>query len=50
MIDAIGFNLGNLSNDYKIGDRVDIVGVLEMNEFNGQESLQINIKDIMKSL
>ena len=50
IISGIGFNLGNLSNDYKIGDRVDIVGVLEMNEFNGQESLQINIKDIMKSL
>ena len=50
MINAIGFNLGNLVADYKIGDKMDVVGVLEMNSFNGQETLQINIKDVMKSL
>ena len=35
---------------YKIGDKVDIVGNLEINSFNGIESIQINIKDIMKSI
>lgn len=33
IIDAIGFNMGNLVNDYLIGDKVDIVGVLEINDF-----------------
>ena len=47
---AIGFNLGNLANDYKIGDKVNIAGFLEINSFNGMESIQINIKDIMKSI
>lgn len=50
IIDAIGFNMGNLVNDYLIGDKVDIVGVLEVNSFNGMENIQINLKDIMKSI
>lgn len=50
IINSIGFNLGNLTNEYKIGDKIDVVGVLEINSFNGVESLQINIKDIMKSI
>ncbi len=49
-IDAIGFNLGEYANDYIIGDKVDIVGNLEINEYNGMENVQINIKDISKSL
>ena len=47
---AIGFNLENLANDYKIGDKVNIAGFLEINSFNGMDSIQINIKDIMKSI
>lgn len=50
IIDAIGFNLGNLSEEYLIGDKVDIVGTLEINKYNGQEKIQINIKDMMKSV
>ena len=50
IVNAIGFNLGELSNDYRIGDKVDVVGNLEINSFNGVENIQINIKDIMKSL
>ncbi len=50
IIDAIGFNMGDLVNDYLIGDKVDIVGVLEINSFNGVENIQINLKDIMKSI
>ena len=49
-VDAIGFNLGHLSDEYKIGDKVDIAGNLEINTFNGVDSIQINIKDIMKSI
>ncbi len=48
-INVIGFNMGELSKDYTIGDKVDIAGNLEINSFNGKESVQINMKDIMKS-
>ncbi len=50
IIDAIGFNMGDLVDDYLIGDKVDVVGVLEINSFNGIENVQINLKDIMKSI
>lgn len=48
-IDAIGFNLGHLSEEYRIGDKIDVVGTLEINQYNGRESIQINLKDIRKS-
>ena len=48
-IDAIGFNLGYLANEYKIGDKVDVCGNLEINKFNSRESVQINLKDIRKA-
>ncbi len=50
IIDAIGFNMGGLSNEYLIGDKIDIVGTLELNTYNGEENIQINIKDIMHSV
>ena len=50
IVNAIGFNMGHLVNEYRIGDKIDIVGVLEVNSFNGVESLQINLKDVMKSV
>lgn len=50
VVNAIGFNIGNLADEYRIGDKIDVVGVLEVNNFNGVESLQINIKDIIKSI
>ena len=49
-IDAIGFNLGGLANEYIIGDRVDIVGNLEINSFDGTDKIQINLKDMMKTV
>lgn len=50
IVNAIGFNLGSLVDEYRIGDKVDVAGVLEINSFNGVESIQINIKDVMKSI
>ncbi len=50
IINSIGFNLGYLAEEYRIGDKIDVVGVLEINSFNGVESLQINIRDVMRSL
>ena len=49
MIDAIGFNMGNLSEEYLLDDKVDIVGNLDINVFNGNENVQIILKDIRKS-
>ena len=50
VITAMGFNMGNRAEEFLIGDKVDIVGMLEINEFNGIQSIQFNLKDIMKSL
>ena len=49
-VNAIGFNLGHLADDYRIGDKVDVAGNLEINTYNGVDSIQRNLKDIMKSL
>ena len=49
-INAIGFNLGYLVNEFIIGDKIDLVGNIEINSFNGTDSIQINIKDIMKAI
>ena len=50
IINAIGFNLGYLTDEYRIGDKIDVAGTIEINSFNGVDSIQINIKDIMKSI
>lgn len=50
IITAMGFNMGNRAEEFLIGDKVDIVGTLEVNSFNGMESVQFNLRDIMKSL
>ena len=45
-VDVIGFNMGNLSNEYKIGSKIDVVGTLEINNYKGMENIQLNLKDI----
>lgn len=49
LIDAIGFNMGYLTEDFLLGDKIDVVGCLEINKYNGKENVQINLKDIRKS-
>ena len=49
MVNAIGFNMGELSEKFLLDDRVDIVGNLDINSFNGMENIQIIIKDMRKS-
>ena len=49
IVDAIGFNMGHLVDEYLLGDKVDVLGNLEINSFNGRESVQINLKDLRKS-
>ena len=49
ILNAIGFNMGEMGSDFLIDDRVDVVGHLEINEFNGTSQIQMNLKDIIKS-
>lgn len=49
-IDAIGFGLGNLASLYQIGDKVDIVGNIQINKFNNIEKVQMLLKDIRKAI
>ena len=49
-INAIGFNLGYLVDEFVIGDKVDVAGNLEINSFNGTDSVQINLKDMIKTV
>ena len=49
MVNAIGFNMGELTEQYMLDDKVDVVGNLDINSFNGMESIQIILKDMRKS-
>ncbi|MDP4092872.1 MAG: single-stranded-DNA-specific exonuclease RecJ [Bacillota bacterium] len=47
-VEAIGFNLGNMADSLKQGDSLDIACLLEINSWNSNEKVQLNIKDIVK--
>jgi len=49
VVEAIGFNMGHLVNEYLLGDKVDVVGNLELNTYNKKSSIQITIRDMRKS-
>ena len=49
MLDAIGFNMGELSQEYKLDDKIDIIGTLGINTFNGMQNVQLTIKDMRRS-
>ena len=49
IINAIGFNLGNYAEEFLLGDKVDIIGMIEINVFNNIKTIQINVKDMRKS-
>jgi single-stranded-DNA-specific exonuclease len=46
---AIAFNFGYLAESLKDGDQIDILYAFEVNEFNGNSSLQLNVRDIHKA-
>ena len=50
VVSAIGFNMGSLAEEYRLFDKVDVAGTLEINEFNGKKDIQINLKDIRRSI
>jgi len=45
-LDSIGFSFGKLADKLKLGDTYDLAYNLEVNEFNGYESAQLNLVDI----
>ncbi|NLD48535.1 MAG: single-stranded-DNA-specific exonuclease RecJ, partial [Clostridiaceae bacterium] len=45
-VDAIGFNKGKLVNVYNEADVVDVACSVDINAWNGSESVQLNIKDV----
>lgn len=46
VIHIIGFGKGELAEDYQIGDRVDIVGNLDINEFRNYRNVQLVLRDM----
>lgn len=50
IFDAIAFNMGNKKDEIRMGDKVDILHYLEVNRYNGLEKIQLNVKDLKKSL
>jgi single-stranded-DNA-specific exonuclease len=46
IISAIGFSQAEQWRDLRIGDKIDIVYYIEMNEFNGRSEAQLKIVDI----
>lgn len=45
-IDAIAFNMGDLENFLQSGQLINLAYNLEINKFNGNETLQFKVKDI----
>jgi single-stranded-DNA-specific exonuclease len=46
--EAIGFRLGHLSEHLRRHRRIDLAYTLEVNEWNGTRSLQLNLKDFRR--
>lgn len=46
--DAIGFNLGERKNDLVVGDKIDIICLLDENEWLGNVSVQFKLVDLGK--
>lgn len=44
-IDAIGFRMGERISEIEVGDVIDVVYNLDVNEWNGNSSLQLVLKD-----
>jgi len=49
-VSAIGFDLAEKADDVAAGVPFDVVYTLEVNSWNGKESLQLNIRDIRPSI
>ena len=49
LTECIGFNLGHLAEDYRIGDKVDVVGNLAENHYQNLTKVQMILQDIRKA-
>ena len=49
-VDVIGFKMGELVNNFLIGDKIDIAGTIDVNIFNGIKNVQMTLKNIIKSI
>ncbi len=49
VLDGIGFGLGGRAPDLRNGSLIDIVFHLEVNEWQGRRSLQLNVQDLRSS-
>jgi len=49
-VECIGFNFGEYGNKLMFGDIINIVVSIEINNFMGNEKVQLNIKEIKKVL
>lgn len=47
-IDAIGFSLGHRRDELRLGDKIDVVGTININEFGRAKNIQIMLKDFKK--
>lgn len=50
LYDAIAFNMGDKEYSFKMGDKIDVLHYLDVNKFNDIEKVQLNVKDIKRSL
>lgn len=50
LIDAIGFSMGDRRDEIRIGDKVDVVGTIELNSYNTPKTIQILLQDFKKSV
>jgi single-stranded-DNA-specific exonuclease len=50
VLDGIGFGLGERAADLQTGSLIDIVFHLEVNQWQGQRSLQLNVQDLRSSV
>lgn len=48
-VDCVGFNYGSYANIIKIGQQIDLVVTISINDYLGQKSVQLLIKDIVTS-
>lgn len=48
--DAIAFNMGEKQYSIKVGNKIDVLHYLDINKFNDVEKIQLNVKDIKRSL
>jgi len=47
--EAIGFGFGNWQKNLDVGDLVDLAASIDLNYWNGRETIQLKIKDLRKS-